>query len=102
MAIITVNELKHQLQIDPSDTTDDAYLAMVIETATEMVFNKLRRTQEDLVAEVGAIPSSLKSAALIFGTNIYENRGSIAFAQSYRIPDHLDVMLTPYKNYLVG
>lgn len=98
MAIITLSEMKEQLNIDLSDTTDDTYLTLVIDTAVEMVFNKLRRTPENLIEEEGKIPSSIKSAALIFGTNIYENRSSIAFAQSYCIPDHLEVLLTPYKN----
>lgn len=101
MALITLNELKQQLNIEQSDTTDDSYLTLLLDTASEMVYNTLRRTPEELLETEGKIPASLKSAALIFATNIYENRSSIAFAQSYVIPDHLAVLLSPYKNFAV-
>lgn len=103
---ITLEEIKKHLNIDDYFTDDDAYLNSLIQVAAEVVERHIDDKLIDLCeldengeVDLKSLPSPLIHAMKLFIGNMYANRESIAFAQSYELPLSYNYLLSLYKNY---
>lgn len=95
--ICTIDELKQNLNIELNYKDDDEYLLMLLEVSEEMVFKYLDKQKSDY----NIIPYNIKYAILILASQYYENRTSIAFASSNKIPFSFDFLLSTERNITI-
>ena len=97
---ISLEDIKKHLNIDAAFTEDDNYLTSLIEVAEATVEKHIGYNLADLYEQgEGSLPSPIIHAMKLFVGNMYANRESIAFAQSYKIPDSYDYLLSLYQHY---
>lgn len=96
--ICTIDELKQNLNIESDYKDDDEYLMMLLEVAEEMVFKYLDKQKSDFTV----IPSNVRYAILVLASQYYENRTSIAFASSNKIPYSFDFLLSTERNITIA
>jgi hypothetical protein len=94
---VTLEEAKRHLQIEAEYEGDDLYIKSLIEASEVVVANHLKYDSLDGVYPV--LPLPVKHAILLMVGNLYANRESIAFAQSYRVPLSYEYLLGPYVCY---
>jgi uncharacterized phage protein (predicted DNA packaging) len=95
MKYITLDEIKKFSRIEGSD--EDEVLEMMGNAAEEQVLRFLNRTYEDLLAQYGAVPVTVKSATLSIVDMQYQYRSLVSPTQLYFIPYSIDMKLLPYK-----
>lgn len=94
---VTLEEVKRHLQIDVEFEGDDLYINPLIEVAEAAVANHIKCDSLDEAFPV--LPFPVKHAILLMVGNLYSNRESVAFAQSYRVPMSYGYLLEPYVMY---
>lgn len=92
---VTLDEVKRQLNILLSETTEDDYLNYLIEVSEDVVSNYLNYSLSDYTNET--LPKAIKHGILMIISDLYANRESISFAQGYKIPGTLDLLLSPLR-----
>jgi uncharacterized phage protein (predicted DNA packaging) len=97
---VSLTDIKKHLNIDESYTGDDSYLTDLILVAESVIAKHIDSNLDSLEDGEGNLPSPLIHAIKLFVGNMYANRESVAFAQSYNIPNSYDYLLSLYKNYL--
>lgn len=76
MAVLTLNEIKAHLRLDPDDASQDAQLTALGSAAEDYAAQYLGRAipwNDELGAPV-AVPASIKAALLLIIGDLYENR----------------------------
>lgn len=99
--IITLQEAKKHLNIDPEFTDDDAYITSLIETAEAMVLQHLDyRDYRELMAylDVVEVPMPVIHACKLLIGNLYMNRESVSPVTMTNIPQSFEYLLATYKN----
>lgn len=97
--IISLDEIKKHLNIDPWFEQDDEYLMYLEEVSKEMVETHLGYTCEDLEYDYGVIPAPVKHAMLLMIGNLYNNRESVSTLTVKELPLSYQYLLQKFKNY---
>ena len=96
---LTLDEVKAHLNILLIENSDDVYLNHLILVSEDAVSNFLNYT---LVIYTNlTLPKSIKHGMLLIIGDLYANRESVSFAQGYKIPNTLELLLSPLKSYSV-
>ena len=93
---VSLDEMKQHLNVDFDH--DDDYITGLIEPVQLAVQSYLNRPLTEFVL-AGKIDGRIWHAIRILVSNFYANRESVAFAQSYNIPGHIELLLQPLKKY---
>lgn len=97
---IQLYEVKKQLNIDADFKDDDEYLVDLINVAEAMVESHIDDKLDEIAkSNKYCLPRPLVQAMLLFIGNLYANRESVAFANSYEVPTSYNYILDAYKNY---
>lgn len=99
--IITLEEAKKHLNIDPEFTDDDDYIVSLIHTAEAMVLHHLDyKDYSDLMAylDVEEVPMPVIHACKLLIGNLYMNRESVSPVAMTNIPQSFEYLLATYKN----
>lgn len=97
---IYLDQLKNHLNIDKDFKGDDNYLLSLISVAETVVEKHIDCKLSYIASENGGdLPSPLVHAMLLLCGNFYRTRESIAFAQTYKVPNSYDYLLDLYKDY---
>lgn len=98
MNYLTLDEIKRQCNIDLEYTGDDEYLEMVGDAAEDMTAQLLDMPLDELEAETGDLPASIRHALRMLVDYFYSvNRGSSENTPS--IPEAVFTMLKLYRNF---
>lgn len=97
---IDLETIKRHLNLDEDYDAEDDYLYQLSEAALTAIENHIDTPLEYFVDSVsGRLDPALVQAALLLIANFYENRESVAFAQSYRIPHGYEYLLNQFIRY---
>ena len=95
---ITLEEIKKQCVVDPDFHEDDEFLEMLGDAAEDMASNLLDCSLDELVAEKGELPASIRHAIRMLVDYMYsQNRGSSG--ESIDIPNAVYTMLKLYRSF---
>ena len=83
---ISVELAKKHLNINPSFTADDDYIALIIEAAEKAVLKTCNLNDIDELEGNGTIPSPVIFATLLLIGDMYSNRQTNAFTTVNKIP----------------
>lgn len=98
MQYLTLEEIKHQCNIDAAYTGDDEFLTSLGEAAEDMTAQLLDADLSDVYAENGEMPASIRHAMRMLVDYFYSvNRGSSN--ESIDIPNAVFTMLKLYRNF---
>ena len=97
---LKIGQIKHHLNVDRFFTDDDEYIMDLANVAETIVEKHIDCSLSEIAKDNGGcLPSPLIQAMLLMIGNLYENRESVAFAQSYEVPKSYDYLLSMYINY---
>lgn len=97
---IRIGQVKHHLNIDKYFTDDDEYIMDLVKVAEKIVEKHIDCSLSELAKDNGdELPSPIIQAILLMVGNLYANRESVAFAQSYEVPKSYEYLLSMYVNY---
>lgn len=96
---IDIDVLKKHLNIDLEYNDDDEYIMMLADVAIKSVENHIDCPISSFEDEDGDLEAPLKHACLLMVGTLYQNRESVTFAQSYKIPHAYEYLLQPYIQY---
>lgn len=100
--IVTIAQLKKQLNIEDTFIDDDEHLTLLIKAADKAVKNYLDHTPEELAALLNSEDiEDIKLAVLMMCDHWYNNRSAVSFAQGYNVPKTFEFLLNPYKNICI-
>lgn len=98
MQYLTIEEIKKQCTISDSFKDDDEFLTMIGDAAEDMTAQLLDMSLDQLAAENGNIPATIRHAMRILCDYFYSvNRGSSENAPD--IPEAVHLMLKLYRSY---
>lgn len=102
MIWITLEEIKEQLKLEPSDTSLDAQLTRWGNSAEAYVLNWTRRTVAELkemnpTGDTTTIPWDVWEATVLLVASSYEHGEAASERQLYAIPYGVDAKLQPYR-----
>ena len=98
MRFVTVDELKHQMNVDMDWHGDDAYIEAIGTAAEDMVEQLVNTPLEELVASEGELPPTIKHAIKIVSDYFYAvQRGSNA--NDGELPESVYTMLKLFRNF---
>ena len=98
MQYLTIEEIKKQCVIDADFHEDDTFLEMIGDAAEDMTSQLLDCSLDELAAENGDVPASIRHAMRILVDYFYSvNRGSSDDTPD--IPNAVMTMLKLYRNY---
>lgn len=97
---IGIGQVKHHLNVDRYFTDDDEYIMDLVKVAEKIVEKHIDYSLSEVAKDNGGeIPSPIIQAILLMVGNLYANRESVAFAQSYEVPKSYDYLLSMYVKY---
>ena len=99
MYFIDIDIIKRHLNIDKDYCDEDEYLMMLADVAIRSVENHIDCPLDRFIDCDGELEPPLHHAALLLIGDLYMNRESVAFGQSYKIPHNYEYLLSPYINY---
>lgn len=95
--VVTLEELKAQMNVDYDDEINDAYIARLGRAATSSIINRTRRTREELtVLGGGTFPEELRLAIVQLAAHWYRVRESVSGTSQAAVPFTLDFLVKPY------
>lgn len=98
MKYLTLSEIKKQCNIDPQWDGDDEFLVMVGDSAEDMASQLLDCPLEELAAQNGELPATVRHAIRILTDYFYAvNRGSSD--NDKEIPAAALIMLKLYRQF---
>lgn len=97
--LLELDAIKKHLNIDADFTEDDDYIEFLEGVAEDLVQKHIDKKFDDIIAEEGAIPNALLHAILLFIGNMYDNRESVAYANTSEVPQSLTYILNMYRDY---
>lgn len=98
MKYLTLEEIKAQCTIDPQFDEDNEFLTMLGDSAEDMTEQLLDCSLDELVAEKGELPSTIRHALRMLVDYFYSvNRGSSENTPD--IPNAVILMLKLYRQY---
>lgn len=109
--MITLIRIKKQLRIEPDDNSQDEELLELAEEAVDSIEQQLNRrlyidqaaidADENAPTTALAIPASVRRAALMLITDMYENRGATSYTTLNENPV-FEKLIRPYRIYPNG
>lgn len=99
MYYIDIDVIKTHLNIDKDYCDEDEYLMMLADVAIRSVENYIDQPIDKFIDGDGELESPLMHAALLLVGTLYQNRESVAFGQSFKIPHAYEYLIQPYVNY---
>ena len=98
MNYLTLDEIKKQCVVDENFNDDDEFFEMIGDAAEDMTAQLLDCSLDQLSAENGELPATIRHAMRILCDYFYSvNRGSSDDAPD--IPTAVTLMLKLYRNY---
>ena len=98
MKYLSLDEIKKQCNIDPQWDGDDEFLVMVGDSAEDMAAQLLDCPLEELAAQNGDLPATVRHAIRILTDYFYAvNRGSSD--NDKEIPEAALIMLKLYRQF---
>lgn len=98
MQYLTIDEIKKQVVLDEDFHDDDEFLTMIGDAAEDMTAQLLDCSLDQLAAENGDVPATIRHAMRILCDYFYSvNRGSSENTPD--IPNAVTLMLKLYRNY---
>lgn len=95
--IVTLEELKAQMNIDYDDEVNDAYITRLGLAATESIIHRTRRTREELTEIGGGVfPEGLRLAIMQLAAHWYRVRETVSSTSQVAVPYTLDFLVKPY------
>lgn len=112
MYLVSVQEVKKNLNIDDSFTDDDNYISNIIDVAYYAIKNQCfnnfwidqsGNTSGSTLNLSGQtdIPLPIKHAIILLSSHYYETRQPVSFGNPQKIPYTVDYLIQPYINYNV-
>ena len=98
---ISLSEMKEHLLLDDSFTSDDKYIASLIDIAEVTIANYTGVPQLKDLEINGLLPSPLVLCIKFLVTNFYEHRETLSEKQLYKNVYALDYLLLPYCKIIV-
>lgn len=100
MKLLTLNQIKHQLNIELENTEDDNYLTDLESVAYYSIENILNYSISTKYIDNNIeVPSPIKHAILLLISNLYANREPVAYGNPYIVPFSIAFLIQPYINY---
>lgn len=95
--VVTLEELKAQMNVDYDDEVNDAYITRLGRAATSSIIRRTRRTQEELTAiGGGTFPEELRLAIVQLAAHWYRVRETVSGTSQAAVPFSLDFLVKPY------
>lgn len=98
---VTLAEAKKHLNVDPSYTGDDVYIAGLIEVSEEAVSRHINAPLEEWKGAGGDLPAGLRHAVLFLVGQLYANREPVSYSAPSAVPYTYDYLVSLYKRYVV-
>ncbi|RTY53644.1 phage gp6-like head-tail connector protein [Pantoea sp. YU22] len=100
--LLTLDEIKYQLRIEPDDTSEDAYLQLIGQAAESRTSNYLnRKLYAETVPEDDPdgliLPADVKLAMLGLVAHFHENRAAVSDVEMIELPMSFNWLVTPYR-----
>lgn len=106
MKFLTLNDLKDQLRIERSDTTQDTELTRKANAAERKIFSDTGYTYEELLArgddgpnDTKIFPQDLVEAGLILAATWYKYRENVQNVSMYAVPNAYDFLISDYVKH---
>ena len=103
--IISLDQAKAHLNIDPSFTDDDTYLTELIETVEIIIENDINRSIDEVLLLFDSVKATkaIQHAAKILMATLYANReATIVGVRMEKAPLSYEHIISNYKTYTVG
>lgn len=103
--MVSLELIKHQLNIDMDYTEDDTYLLQLCQVAENAVIKELDlRCPEQMLDEQGEIKADIQHAILLLVGSFYANREAVTYGLPNKLPYAFQYLLDlnhdySYKNY---
>ena len=96
MATVDIALLKQHVRADDF-SSDDEYLAHLLEAAEEYVCRSTNCTSDELILADGKLPATLQHAVLMIAGHWYNQREAVSGAQMSEVPYTLQALIKPYR-----
>lgn len=96
--LLTTEEVKKHLNLDPEFMDDDTYIESLIEVCELSVAKELGINVVDLVADY-EMCTPIKQAILLQIGTFYSNRESVTFGTPHELPNAFRYLIQLYKHY---
>ena len=96
--VLSVEQCKKHLNIDPDFKEDDNYIMSLVEVAEEIVQRHIGHRFEDILVD-GQLPMALQHAMLLLIGQFYANRESVTFGSPSELPLSYNYILQLFENY---
>ena len=97
MKWLTLQQIKHQLQIEPDFTEEDDMLELYGESAEETILQWCNRTFDDIIEKYGSVPSPIVHASLLLVGTSYQYREPTTSQNISIVPyGNIDTRIKPY------
>lgn len=100
MKYLTTEHIRQHLRIDAVD--EDAVLDLYGSAAEDTVLNLCNRTIDDVIANYGGVPDSIRQATLLLVGISYQHREPASMQNVSQIPYSFDILLKPYMRLTDG
>lgn len=97
-AVIELETIKQQLNIDLDYESEDLYLLTLADVAVKAIENHIDHPIDDYIVD-GQLDSALQQAALMLIATWYQNRESVAYGAPMKLPHGVDYLLESYIDY---
>lgn len=97
---INIQQLKRQLNIEESYTSDDVILQQYLDVAEVAIQNYLGVNSLTGYTST-TLPISVEQAVIMYGSHLYLNRNIISYSQGYEIPLTFRFLLDYYKDFVI-
>jgi hypothetical protein len=94
---LNITLLKRQIRMSEDETSQDAELQDMVNTATEEMYSLINRYPSGFTGTT--LPLALKRAILYLAADMNEFRESKSRQQVYKVPETVDALIYPYVNY---
>ena len=97
MKWLTLQQIKHQLRIEPDFTQEDDMLELYGESAEETILQWCNRTFDDIIEKYESVPKPIVHASLLLVGTSYQYREPTTSQNISIVPyGNIDTLIKPY------
>ena len=97
MKWLTLEQIKHQLRIEPDFTQEDDMLELYGESAEETILQWCNRTFDDIIEKYESVPKPIVHASLLLVGTSYQHREPTTSQNISIVPyGNIDTLIKPY------